>query len=101
MGNNLVSYLDAGFSHLHAKGKLMARVSVNIDLREGLSKYLDMEEGKISPQPLDYEGVSFRYLRCRKYGHTMKFCNFPLKKKKALKDPSRNQCSATQHPFVS
>ena len=99
VGNNLGSYLDADFSYLQTKDKSMARVLVNIDLREGLSEYLDMEEGIISLQPLDYEGVPFRCRRCRKYGHTMKFCNFPLKKKKSLKDPSHNQ-SSTQHPFI-
>ena len=78
IGEILASFLEADLSFLETKEKKVARILVNINLREGLAESINLEWGPmIIPQILDYENVLFRCRRCHVYGHPASACSSP------------------------
>ena len=64
--------------------KKVARILVNINLREGLAESINLDWGPvIIPQILDYENVPFRCRRCHVYGHPVSACSLPARTPKA------------------
>ena len=71
----LGSFLEADLSFLESREKKVARILVNINLREGLVESINLDWGPvIIPQILDYENVPFRCRRCHAYGHPISAC---------------------------
>ena len=72
MGN----FLEADFSYLETLEKKVARILVNLNLREGLAESINLDWGPvIISQILDYENVPFHCRRCHAYGHPMSECS--------------------------
>ena len=54
------SFLEADLSFLETHEKKVARILVNLNLREGLAENINLDWGlAIIPQLLDYENVPF------------------------------------------
>ena len=78
IGDILGTFLEVDLSYLETNEKKVARILVNINLREGLDEYINMDWGQvIIPQLLDYENVSFHCRRCHAYGHPVSACSLP------------------------
>ena len=76
IGDILGTFLEADLSFVETKEKKVARILVNINLREGLAESINLDWGPvIIPQILDYENVPFRCRRCHVYGHMVSECN--------------------------
>jgi len=75
IGNALGTYLDYDRSYKDTNKKIMARILVDLDTREGLEGKMTLRWGSYrNVQPLDYEGVPFRCNKCRQIGHVYKDC---------------------------
>ena len=69
---------EAELSFVETKVMKVARILVNINLREGLAESINLDWGPvIIPQILDYENVPFRCSRCHVYGHPASACSLP------------------------
>jgi len=78
IGDILGTFLEADMSYLETLEQRVARILVNINLREGLAERINLDWGPvIVPQLLDYENVSFRCRRCHAYGHPASECSKP------------------------
>jgi len=89
VGNMIGEYLEADKSYIETKKKKIARILVNINVRDGLGEELDMTLGTVChTQKLDYENVPFRCRRCHEYGHLVAECKLPLRiiKRKSSKE---------------
>lgn len=89
IGNKLGEFLEADNSYLETRQRKVARILVNINVREGLGEELDLVLGPFChSQKLDYENVPFRCRRCHKYGHLVVGCKLPLRviKRKGSKE---------------
>jgi len=92
IGNKIGEYLEADNSYLDTRQRKMARILVNINVREGLGEEVDMVLGPFQhTQKLDYENIPFRCRRCHEYGHLVEDCKMPLRviKRKASKEVVR------------
>ena len=79
IGDILGAFLEADLSYLETNEKKVARILVNLNLREGLAEYINMDWGSmIIPQLLDYENVPFRCRRFHAYGHPVSACTLPV-----------------------
>lgn len=78
IGNILGTFLEADMSYLETFEQRVARILVNINLREGLAERINLDWGPvIVPQLLDYENVPFRCRKCHEYGHPASDCSKP------------------------
>ena len=76
----LGSFLEADLSFLETREKKIARILVNINLREGLAESINLDWGPvIIPQILDYENVPFQCRRCHVYGHPALACTLSVR----------------------
>ena len=80
IGDILGTFLEADLSFLETKEKKVARILVNLNIREGLAESIILEWG---PDPitqiLDYENVPFRCRRCHVYGHPAVSCKLQVR----------------------
>jgi hypothetical protein len=80
IGNFLGDFLEADLSFKKTKQRKIARILVNINVREGLEEEIDLTwEGYTHTQLLDYENIPFRCWRCHKYGHLVDSFHLPLR----------------------
>jgi len=89
IGNRLGEFLEADESFMDSNQKRMARILVNINVREGLGDAVELILGHYRHiQKLDYENIPFRCRRCHEYGHLVEDCKLPLRiiKRKTHKD---------------
>jgi len=90
IGEDFGHYLDHDRSYLVMRNKMMARILIFLDTRDGLHDNYNMFfDGMMWQQPLDYEGVPFRCRKCHEVGHIYKEClkmgfNKPIVKKTKL-----------------
>ena len=81
------TFLEADLSFLETQEQKVARILVNINLREGLAESINLDWGPvIIPQILDYENIPFRCRCCHAYGHpayefTLPKLHFGVRKK--------------------
>jgi hypothetical protein len=74
--------LEVDFSFEDTGLMSVARILVRLDLRPRLLKDLTIETTSGSfLQPLNYEGIPFRYHRCHAYGNGVADCKLPFKGK--------------------
>ena len=80
IGDILGTFLEADLSFLETKEKKVARILVNLNIREGLAEAIILEWG---PDPitqiLDYENVPFRCRRCHVYGYPAASCKLKVR----------------------
>jgi hypothetical protein len=82
IGNFLGDFLEADLSFEETKQRKIARILVNLNVREGLGEEIDLSWGNYThTQLLDYENVPFRCRRCHQYGHLVATCHLPLRTK--------------------
>jgi hypothetical protein len=63
-----------------SKQRKVARILVNLNIREGLGKEFDLSWGGYTyNQKLDYKNIPFRCRRCHQYGHLIKSCKLPVR----------------------
>ena len=80
LGDILGSFLEADLTFLETHYKQVARILVEVNIREGLPETIDLDWGPdIITQPLDYENVPFRCRICHAYGHPVSECRLPLR----------------------
>jgi hypothetical protein len=80
IGNFLGDFLDADMTFEETKQRKVARILVNLNVREGLGEEMDLSWGGYTyAQKLDYENIPFRCRRCHQYGHLVKNCKLPLR----------------------
>jgi len=61
IGNILGQFLEADLSYIESHQRQVARILVNINVREGLAETINLDWGPyIIPQMLDYENIPFR-----------------------------------------
>jgi len=95
IGDILGSFLEADFTYLETHERKVARILVNINIREGLAEYINLEWGPIiHPQLLDYENVPFRCRRCHAYGHPVSECSKPAWTPNGGRNAKVKECSA-------
>jgi hypothetical protein len=83
--NFLGDFLEADLSFEETKQRKIARILVNLNVREGLGEEIDLSWGSFThTQLLDYENVPFRCRRCHQYGHLVANCHLPLRTKGSL-----------------
>jgi len=89
IGDILGTFLEADMSFLETLEQRVARILVNINLREGLAERINLDWGPvIIPQLLDYENVPFRCRRCHEYGHPASECSKPQRPHHGGRNPS-------------
>jgi len=72
----LGTFLEADLSFTESNEQKLARILVNIYVRDSLAEEMDLCSGSvIHSQILDYENIPFRCRRCHAYGHPMWDCN--------------------------
>jgi hypothetical protein len=82
IGNFLGDFLDEDMSFEETKQRKVARILVNLNVREGLGEEMDLSWGGYTyAKKLDYENIPFRCRRCHQYGHLVKNCKLPLRTK--------------------
>jgi len=100
IGNKIGEFVEADNSYLDTRQRKMARILVNINVREGLGEEVDLVFGPFHhTQKLDYENIPFRCRRCHEYGHLVEDCKLPLRiiKRKVPKEVARaSQGNETQ-----
>jgi hypothetical protein len=70
IGNFLGDFLEADLSFEETKQRKIARILVNLNVKEGLGEEIDLTwEGYTHTQLLNYENIPFRCRHCHKYGH--------------------------------
>ena len=75
IGNLLSTFLEADTSYKLTKVKRVARILVNINIRNGLPGVVRLALRQCSYcQVLDYEHVSFMCRCCHDYGHLYRDC---------------------------
>ena len=92
IGNKIGEFLEADNSYLDTRQRKMARILVNINVREGLGEEVDLVLGPFHhTQKLDYENIPFRCRRCHEYEHLVEDCKLPLRviKRKVPKEVIR------------
>ena len=86
IGDMLGTFLEVDLSFLETREKKVARILVNINLREGLAESINLEWGPvIIPQILDYENVPFRCRRCHVYGHPASACTLSARPQNGIR----------------
>jgi hypothetical protein len=103
IGNFLGDFLDADMSFEVTKQRKVARILVNLNVREGLGEEMDLTWGDYTySQKLDYENIPFRCRRCHQYGHLVKNCKLPLRTRGTVygrhKDSLKNVGSSVPEP---
>jgi len=74
--------LEADLSFEEKKQRKVARILVNLNVREGLGEEIDLSWGSFThTQLLDYENVPVRCHQCHQYGHLVENCHLPLRTK--------------------
>jgi hypothetical protein len=69
IGNFLGDFLEADLSFEKTKQRKIARILVNLNVREGLGEEIDLTwEGYTHTQLLDYENIPFRCRRVTSMG---------------------------------
>jgi len=98
VGNLLGEFLEADETYVESRRKSMARILVNINVREGLGDEVELVLGHYRHiQKLDYENIPFRCRRCHEYGHSVADCKLPLRiikrksPKEAVMQSTRNE----------
>jgi len=92
IGNKIGEFLEADNSFVDTRQRKMARILVNINVREGLGEEVDIVFGPFQhTQKLDYENIPFRCRICHDYGHLVEDCKLPLRtiKRKVPKEMVR------------
>lgn len=90
IGNILGSFIEVDMSFEKTKHQQVARILVNINIREGLAEELNLCWGPtVIKQILDYENVPFRCRRCHVYGHPTSDCNLPLRTRLGRRPPKQ------------
>jgi hypothetical protein len=80
IGSRLGEFLEADYSFEETGLMKVARILVRLDLRPGLLKEMKIKTSSGTfLQPLDYEGIPFRFHRCHAYGHGVVDCKLPCK----------------------
>jgi hypothetical protein len=75
IGNLLGRFLKLDEVGLRSEDKRMARILVELDLHAGLMDSIEIEwRGQVVIQKLDYQGLPFWCLNCRRTGHLRKDC---------------------------
>ena len=75
IGNILRSFLEADMSFKVTKLRRVARILVNINVREGLYEEIHLSWGyTFFKQRLDYENIPFRCRHCHEHGHFSRNC---------------------------
>ena len=81
-GNFLGDFFDADTTFEESKQRKVARILVNLNIREGLGEEIDLSWGEYNYiKKLDYENIPFRCRSCHQYGHLIKRCKLPLRTK--------------------
>jgi len=74
--NILGNFLEVDLSFLKTHVKQVARILVNINIREGLLETINLVWGpEVISQILDYENIPFRCRRYHAYGHPISECS--------------------------
>jgi hypothetical protein len=94
IGNFLGDFLEADMTFEETKQRKVARILVNLNVREGLGEEVDLRWGSYThTQSLDYENVPFRCRRCHQYGHLVMNCHLPLRTRgKGFKREKEKEC---------
>jgi len=80
IGNFLGEFLETDLSFEETKQRKVARILVNLNVREGLGEEIDLSWGSFThSQILDYENVPFRCRRCHMYGKLVMNFHLPLR----------------------
>jgi len=80
IGNFLGEFLEADLSFEETKQRKVARIIVNLNVKEGLGEEIDLRWGSfIHSIILDYENVPFRCCCCHQCGHLVMNCHLPLR----------------------
>jgi len=75
IGNLVGTFLEADMSFLETQQRQVARILVNVNIRDGLAEDMKLIWGPfVIKQILDYENVPFRCRRCHAYGHPAVEC---------------------------
>lgn len=78
IGNILGKFLEADLSFLETNQRQVARILVNVNIRDGLAEDMQLIWGPfVYKQVLDYENVPFRRRHCHAYGHPASECKHP------------------------
>ena len=86
IGDILGTFLEADLSFLETKVKKVARILVNLNIREGLAESIILEWGSDPiTQILDYENIPFRCRRCHAYGHPAASCKFQVRRHNGMR----------------
>ena len=90
IGNILGTFIEADLAFERTNLKQVARILVNINIREGLAEEMTLTWGPVKiRQVLDYENVPFRCRRCHAYGHPASECRLPLNTRKGKRPMSQ------------
>jgi len=80
IGDILGTFLEADLSYKETHMKQVARILVELNIREGLPASMILDWGPTPiTQLLDYENLPFRCRRCHTYGHPVADCHLPLR----------------------
>jgi hypothetical protein len=75
IGNSLGHFIFVDSKTLTGPNKKLARILVEMDIHEGLSKNLDINlRGHISHQKLDYLCIPVKFSLCKQTSHLRKTC---------------------------
>ena len=78
--NILGTFLEADMYFKITKLHRVARILVNINVREGLFEEIRLSWGNtFFKQRLDYENIPFRFHRCHTYGHLEVDCSLGVR----------------------
>jgi hypothetical protein len=70
IGNFLEDFLEAAMTFEETKQRKVARILVNLNVREGIGEEVKLSWGSCThTQSLDYENVPFRCRRFHQYGN--------------------------------
>ena len=97
--------MDADMTYEETEQRKVARILVNLNVREGLGEEMDLTWGDYTyAQKLDYENIPFRCRRCHQYGHLIKNCKLPLRTRGLVygrnKDSQKNVGSSVPDPYL-
>jgi hypothetical protein len=102
IGNYLGDFLDADMTFEETKQRKVARVLVNLNIREGLGEEVDLSWGSFThTQRLDYENVPFRCRRCHQYRHLIKNCSMPVRTRGMVFKSDKGQLQKVNTPTAS
>ena len=83
--------MDADMTFEESKQRKVARILVNLNIREGIGEENDLSWGGYNYiKKSDYENIPFRCRRCHQYGHLIKSCKLPLRTKGIVYDRNKD-----------